>query len=152
MIHHKKAYVPLEGHKGECTGKIRVQGPGLFAGKSSKHKTFASESSSFAITLVCVDTGMGMLLMECLGSLLLGIEMVLLLATSPASWDGGITSATKQRVLQIPCRGCFIRPFTVAGLGFKYFLTPWALRFGHPLRYPLLTALSKDEIGGLHKD
>ncbi len=43
-----------------------------------------------------------------------------------------------------------IWPFAVAGLGFKYFEMPFAVRLGHPLRYPLLMAFRSDEMQGLH--
>ncbi len=46
-------------------------------------------------------------------------------------------------------RGRFMCSFAVAGLGFKYFNTNFSLMFGHPLRKPRLTALSKVEIQGL---
>ena len=55
-------------------------------------------------------------------------------------------------VLFIPWRGRFIRPFTVAGLGFKYFRINFTLTFGHPSRNPFLTAFNIVEIFGLHND
>ncbi len=55
-------------------------------------------------------------------------------------------------MLQIPCHGRFICPFAVAGLGLRYFETPLAVRFGHPLRYPPWIALRRVEMHGLHRD
>jgi len=52
----------------------------------------------------------------------------------------------------IPCRGRFICPFAVAGLGFKYLRINFTLTFGHPSRNPLRTAFNIDEIFGLHND
>jgi hypothetical protein len=45
-----------------------------------------------------------------------------------------------------------IWPFAVAGLGFKFFEMPFAVRLGHPLRYPLLIAFRSVEMRGLHND
>ena len=55
-------------------------------------------------------------------------------------------------VLCMPCLGCFICPFAVAGLGFKYFRINFLLMFGHPFRNPLQTAFKSVNIFGLHKD
>jgi hypothetical protein len=55
-------------------------------------------------------------------------------------------------VLSMPCLGCFICPFAVAGLGFKYFRIKFSLMFGHPFRNPLQTAFKGVNIFGLHKD
>ncbi len=55
-------------------------------------------------------------------------------------------------VLFIPCRGLFICPFAVAGLGFKYFRINFTLIFGHPLRNPFRTAFNIVDNFGLHKD
>jgi hypothetical protein len=48
-------------------------------------------------------------------------------------------------VLQMPWCGCFMCPFAVAELGLRYFNINFSDMFGHPLRKPLLTALSKVE-------
>ena len=64
----------------------------------------------------------------------------------------GTPDAMSQPVLRMPCHCCFIYPFAVAGLGFKYFLTLWVVKFGHPFRYPHLIALSNVGIPGLHRD
>ena len=53
-------------------------------------------------------------------------------------------------VLFIPCRGRFMQPLAVAGLGLRYLSTNSSLIFGHPLRYPLRMALMSLDIFGLH--
>ncbi len=55
-------------------------------------------------------------------------------------------------VLRIPCRGRFIWPFAVAGLGLRYLFISLTLMYGHPLRNPRLVALRRVEIFGLHND
>ena len=50
-----------------------------------------------------------------------------------------------------PLRGCFIRPFDMAGIGIRYFCTGFAVRCGEPFRKPALIPLSNDNIGGFHK-
>ena len=55
-------------------------------------------------------------------------------------------------VLLIPCRGRFIHPFAVAGLGFRYFSINSSLMYGHPLRNPFLVARNSRDILGLHND
>ena len=56
------------------------------------------------------------------------------------------------KVLRIPWWGRFMWPFAVAGLGFRYLLTPLAVRLGHPLRKLRQIALRSVEMCGLHKD
>jgi hypothetical protein len=55
-------------------------------------------------------------------------------------------------VLRIPCRGHFIWPFAVAGLGLSYLLISLTLMYGHPFRNPRLVALRRGDIFGLHND
>ena len=55
-------------------------------------------------------------------------------------------------VLLIPCRGRFMHPLAVAGLGLRYLSTNSSLIFGHPLRKPLRMALMSLDILGLHSD
>ena len=55
-------------------------------------------------------------------------------------------------VLFIPCRGRFMHPLAVAGLGLRYLSTNSSLIFGHPLRKPLRMALMSLDILGLHSD
>ena len=55
-------------------------------------------------------------------------------------------------VLWMPCRGCFMWPFAVAGLGFRYFSISFSEMLGHPLRKPLRVALRSVDIVGLHRD
>ena len=55
-------------------------------------------------------------------------------------------------VLRMPCRGRFIWPLAVAGLGFKYLTMSVSEIFGHPLRKPFRVALSNLDIVGLHSD
>ena len=52
----------------------------------------------------------------------------------------------------MPCRGRFIWPLAVAGLGFKYFRMSVSEILGHPLRKPFRVALSSLDIFGLHRD
>ncbi len=54
-------------------------------------------------------------------------------------------------MLRRPLRGCFMWPFDVAGLGIRYLQMDLALRCGAPRRKPVLMALSRDVMGGLHK-
>ena len=55
-------------------------------------------------------------------------------------------------VLRMPCRGRFMWPLAVAGLGFKYFRMSVSDILGHPLRKPFRVALSSLDIAGLHSD
>ena len=55
-------------------------------------------------------------------------------------------------VLRMPCRGRFICPFAVAGLGFRYLRMSVSDILGHPLRKPFRVALSSLDIVGLHSD
>jgi hypothetical protein len=55
-------------------------------------------------------------------------------------------------VLRIPCRGRFMWPFAVAGLGLRYLRINRSDKLGHPLRNPRWTALRRVEILGLHWD
>jgi len=50
----------------------------------------------------------------------------------------------------MPCRGRFMYPFAVAGLGFRYFSMASVEMYGHPLRKPFRVALSSFDIFGLH--
>ena len=52
----------------------------------------------------------------------------------------------------MPCRGRFIWPLAVAGLGFKYLMMSVSEILGHPLRKPFRVALSSLDIVGLHSD
>jgi hypothetical protein len=42
--------------------------------------------------------------------------------------------------------------FAVAALGFRYFMTSYSLRLGHPLRKPYFIFFMRLEIFGLHRD
>jgi hypothetical protein len=64
----------------------------------------------------------------------------------------GETDAVLGRVLCISCRGRFMWPFAVAGLGLRYFSMSFSERLGHLLRNPFRTALNNVEILGLHND
>jgi len=55
-------------------------------------------------------------------------------------------------VLRSPCRGCFMYPFAVAGLGLRYFSINSSVMNGHPLRNPLRVALISFDIFGLPRD
>ncbi len=55
-------------------------------------------------------------------------------------------------VLHIPCRGCFIWPLALAGLGLRYLFISLTLMYGHPFRNPCLVALRRVDIFGLHND
>ncbi len=54
-------------------------------------------------------------------------------------------------VLCMPWCGRFMCPFAVAGLGLRYFVTPFAVRLGHPLRYPRGIAFGSVEMRGLQR-
>ena len=51
-------------------------------------------------------------------------------------------------VLRMPCRGRFMRPLAVAGLGMRYFSISFFLMFGHPLRNPFRVAFNSVDILG----
>ena len=55
-------------------------------------------------------------------------------------------------VLRIPCRGCFMWPLAVAGLGFRYLRMSFSEMLGHPFRKPFCVALRSMDILGLHSD
>ncbi len=55
-------------------------------------------------------------------------------------------------MLLIPCLGCFMWPFIVAGLGFKYLRINVLLMPGHPFKYPHYVAFNREENFGLHND
>ncbi len=55
-------------------------------------------------------------------------------------------------VLWIPCRGCFMWPLAVAGLGFRYLRMSFSVILGHPFRNPFCVALRSLDILGLHSD
>ena len=55
-------------------------------------------------------------------------------------------------VLRMLCRGCFMCPFAVAGLGLIYFSISFSEMFGHPLKKPFCVALRSVDIFGLHRD
>ncbi len=46
-------------------------------------------------------------------------------------------------VLRIPCCGCFICPFAVAGLGLRYLFISLMLMYGDPLRNPPFSSFEK---------
>lgn len=71
-----------------------------------------------------------------------------LILGSPAA----LRETTRGVVLRIPCRGRFIWPLAVAGLGFKYFRISFSVMLGHPLRNPRRTAFSSVEIVGFPND
>jgi hypothetical protein len=66
---------------------------------------------------------------------------------SMASWGG--RREIRGVVLRNPCRGLFIWPFAIAGLGFKYFRIYCLLMLGHPQRKPCLTVFRRVDMGGL---
>ena len=55
-------------------------------------------------------------------------------------------------VLHMSCRGHFMWPLAVAGLGLRYLRTKDFIIFGNPLTNPLQIALSSKIILGLHSD
>jgi hypothetical protein len=55
-------------------------------------------------------------------------------------------------VLRIPCRGRFMWPLAVAGLGLRYLSINFSDRLGHPFRNPFRTAFRSVDIFGLHSD
>ena len=52
----------------------------------------------------------------------------------------------------MPCRGRFIWPLAVAGLGLRYFSISSSEMLGHPFKKPFLVALRSLDIFGLHND
>ena len=54
-------------------------------------------------------------------------------------------------VLRIPCRGRFMCPLAVAGLGLRYFRISVSDMLGHPFRNPFRVALRSLDIVGLHR-
>ncbi len=55
-------------------------------------------------------------------------------------------------MLRIPCRGLFMCPLAVAGLGLRYLRINFSLIFGQPIKKPCCVAFSIVEIFGLHND
>ena len=55
-------------------------------------------------------------------------------------------------VLCMPCRGRFMWPFAVAGLGLRYLSISFLEMFGHPLRKLFWVALRSVDILGLHSN
>ena len=66
-----------------------------------------------------------------------------------ASICGRITFSV---VLRMPCRGRFICPLAVAGLGLRYLSISSSDMLGHPFKKPRRVALRSVEILGLHND
>ncbi len=64
----------------------------------------------------------------------------------------GLSRVALGVVLRMPYLGRFICPLAVAGLALRYLDTRLTLKFGHPLRKPLLMALRRVDIFGLHSD
>ena len=56
------------------------------------------------------------------------------------------------RVLLIPCRGYFMWPLAVPGLGLRYLVIRFTVMLGQPLRKPFRVAYSNDDIMGLPSD
>ena len=54
--------------------------------------------------------------------------------------------------LRIPWHGHFMWPFAVAMLGFKYFVTFFAVRFGQLVMKPHRIAFINMDMRGLHRD
>ena len=55
-------------------------------------------------------------------------------------------------VLRMPCRGRFICPLAVAGLGLRYLSISSSDMLGHPFKKPRRVALRSVDILGLHND
>ena len=55
-------------------------------------------------------------------------------------------------VLRSPCRGRFMYPFAVAGLGLRYFNINSSVMNGHPFKKPLSEALMSFNIFGLPRE
>ena len=80
-----------------------------------------------------------------------GITWGVVAALGAGGCGGGAVfdSLCLARVLRMPVRGRFIRPFDVAGLGAKYFRIKSAFMNGIPSNWPLLIALINVCAGGL---
>ncbi len=102
---------------------------------AAKTNTQALESSLSSMTFANVEgTSTGKLISESLSALAIGMLAALLgLVLLPCGMREDVSSR-QQSVLQIPLRGCFIWPLAIAGLGFRYLVTPFAVKLGHTLR------------------
>jgi hypothetical protein len=64
----------------------------------------------------------------------------------------GFTLGGFGRVLLMPCQGCFMCPFAIAGLGLRYLRINISEIFGHPFKKPLRVAFSSVETLGLPRN
>jgi hypothetical protein len=143
----RKHTFPLRDINGNIPVRLEYSIPVGLSVNSKKMNTFALKSSLDSTTLAVGWTN-GMLSSETSSnSLLITTGMPL----RGILWMGS-TFNCWHLVLRIPCQGCCICPFAVPGLGFRYLVTPFAVRFGHPLTYPRQMAFSRVEICGLHNN
>ena len=103
---------------------------GKWAGKS--HSSESSSSSSVALLAVVGNS-------IAVGTM--GASLIIGMPVAFVRFGRGV-------VLRMPCRGRFICPFAVAGLGFKYFRIRVSDKLGHPFRKPRRTAFSRVDILG----
>ncbi len=142
MIYDKETHI-----SGNTPVRLEYSIPVRLSANAAKMNAFALESLSDSTMLAAGWTN-GMLSLETLSN-----SLLITMGTSLHGilWMGS-TFICWCLVLQIPCRGCCICPFAVTGLGFRYLVTPFAVRCGHPLTYPRQMAFSRVEICGLHND
>ncbi len=138
-------------HSRDMRGKIPVRSlykiPVHLSAKAAKQNIFASDDVSFSSIALASVVGKGWtseikLLVECL------LQRAGMVGIGAATGSG----ASLRCVLRIPICGHFMCPFTVSGLGLRYFVMPAAIRLGHLLRYPQQMAFKSIEILGLHTD
>jgi hypothetical protein len=112
--------------------------PVRLSANGAKQNRFALQgisSSSIMFAVICVDELEDALLCMApyagpeysFGSWKIG-------STGSSTQGNGIGLAGLGCMLRMPWFGCFICPFAVAGLGFRYLVTPFAVILGHPLR------------------
>jgi hypothetical protein len=143
----KKHTFPLRDMNGNVPARLEYSIPVHLSANAAKMNTFVLELSLDSMMLAAGQMN-GMLSSETSSNSLLIMIGTLL---HGISWMGS-TFICWHLVLWIPCQGHCICPFAVARLGFRYLVTPFAVRFGHPLTYPRQMAFSRVEIRGLHND
>ncbi len=116
----------------------------------AKQKKLASNLLLYSIKLVCVDRG-------AMGGESILSSSIKMAFNGEYVTDVGLVSVSPTRgmlrhVLRMPLQGCRMCPLAVAGLGLRYFKTPFTVRLGHPLRYPHRMAFMRVDTCRLHRD
>ncbi len=137
--------------KGKFPVSLLYTTPLILSVKAPKQNTFAIELLSRIRFASCCAPyaglwyGGGSMKTGKTGGATWGTRVGTLLMTSPFF-------AAALPMLFIPFFGCFMWPFAVAGLGYKYFATSSWLRLGHPWRKTLRSAFTLEDILGLHNN